>query len=73
MKNAVDIEQMLGMTVGQIQDLSKAQKLIQNVVDQQTESIRHAIENNQVDPRTAQDILDNLNKMEVKNNGIRRN
>lgn len=61
MENAVSVEQMLGMTVGQIQDLQNAQVMIQNVIDQQTESIKCVIEENKIDKETAQAILNQLN------------
>lgn len=61
MENGINVEQMLGMTIGQIQDLKVAQQKIQNVIDQQTESIRVVIDNNKINDETADAILAQLN------------
>lgn len=61
MDNGINVEQMLGMTIGQIQDLKVAQQKIQNVIDQQTESIRVVIDNNKINEETAEAILAQLN------------
>ena len=49
MENGISIEQMLGMTMGQIQNLKDAQMKIQNVIDQQVESVKCVVEENKLD------------------------
>ena len=61
MENGISVEQMLGMTIGQIQDLKDAQRQIQNVIDQQIESVKCVIELNKMNEETAQAILNQLN------------
>ena len=61
MENGISIEQMLGMTMGQIQDLKDAQMKIQNVIDQQVESVKCVVEENKLDEESAQSILNQLN------------
>jgi len=60
MENAISIKQMLGMTIGQIQDLKDAQMKIQNVIDQQIESVKCVIKLNKINEETASEILEGL-------------
>lgn len=70
MENGISIKQMLGMTIGDMQNLRDAQMSIQKVIDRQSCSIKSVIKEAKLDEETAQSILDNLNKQEVNKDGI---
>ena len=61
MKNQTDIKQLLQMTIGQIDNLRKSQLKVQDVIDQQVESVAYVIEKEKIDEDWAQKFLGELN------------
>ena len=60
MKNQADINQLLQMTIGQIKRLEKSQIIIQDVIDQQKESVAFVIEQERLNDNRAEKFLEEL-------------
>lgn len=60
MKNQADINQLLQMTIGQIKQLKQAQIKIQDVIDQQKESVAFVIGQKKIEDDWAEKFLEEL-------------
>ena len=63
MKNESDIKELLKMTIGQIKQLKESQMKVQNVIEQQEESVAYVIEQEKIDEDWAEKFLED---MEIK-------